>query len=94
MLETTICLEKETKRILLTHNFKRRNRMTFKEAKDYIMPFGKHRGKRLDDIASEDEGLKYLDWLYGEVSGSYYEPRDALAAYLSDSSIKKELENL
>ncbi len=67
--------------------------MTFAEAKTVLMPFGKHKGKTVDQIAETDQGLKYLDWLAGEewVSGRIAQ---AVAIYLADPSIKRELESL
>lgn len=38
-----------------------------KELGETRIPFGKYRGDTLDDIASTDEGLRYLDWLAGQV---------------------------
>lgn len=67
--------------------------MTFAEAAKYVMPFGKHKGRTLDAIASDDDGLRYLDWLRGERGGVNDVDR-ALVAYLDDPTIKKELENL
>ncbi len=67
--------------------------MTFKEAQEFIMPFGKRVHEALDDIASTDDGLLYLDWLVYQ-DFVYGELKEALEAYLGDSSIKKELENL
>ena len=66
--------------------------MTFKESQDYVLTFGKYNGETLDQIAGSDEGLVYLDWLYGELPEN--QTRYALAAYLSDPSIKKELERI
>lgn len=64
----------------------------FKVAKSYRMPFGKYKGQTLDDIASTDDGLRYLDWLAGEdIRGPL---KDALEAYLDDESISTELETL
>ena len=67
--------------------------LDFKQAKQFVMPFGQHRGETLDAIATDDEGLKYLDWLVGRnwVDGAL---KEALTAYLSDKSIKKELNAL
>lgn len=67
--------------------------MTFSEAKNVRMPFGAHIGMALDAIAADDAGLKYLDWLLGE-GRLYGTLKEAVLAYLSDPSIKKELENL
>ena len=67
--------------------------MTFKEAQEFQLPFGKHKGRTLDAVASEDDGLKYIDWLVGQ-EFVYGKTKEALLAYLGDPSIKKELENL
>ena len=68
--------------------------MTYKEAAAFVMPFGKHKGRTLDTIASTDDGLKYLDWLRGERSSGGGRNRNvdsALAAYLDDAAIKREV---
>lgn len=62
--------------------------MDTEEAAKVVMPFGKYRGKCLEDI----EDILYLDWLLGEKqeqkqSGNLV---DALAAYLSNK--KPEIE--
>jgi uncharacterized protein (DUF3820 family) len=56
------------------------------------MPFGKYRGKRLDDIASTDDGLKYLDWAVGEFRPGNV--RDFIERYLRDETIREELDAL
>ncbi len=67
--------------------------MTFKEAQEFVLTFGKYEDEALDDIASTDDGLLYLDWLAGEqIMDS--ELRLALHVYLSDICIQKELEDL
>lgn len=73
-------------------------RITFSEASNTLMTFGKYAkdNKTLDQIAEDDEGLLYLDWLFGEMTK---EPQfgykahifDAMKTYLNDSSIKKEV---
>jgi hypothetical protein len=73
--------------------------ISFADAKNFKIPFGKHEGESIDGLAQSDDGLRYLDWLYGEMSG---EPQrgikahffDALKVYMEDSSIKKEVEDL
>ena len=66
--------------------------MTFEQAAAFIIPIGKHKGKRLDDVAQTDGGLRYLDWLRGERGTKHNWPLDnALAAYLDDTSVSKEL---
>jgi uncharacterized protein (DUF3820 family) len=68
--------------------------MTFDQAKTFVMPFGKHKGRTLEQIASDDEGLQYLDWLFGERGDGGFQLDRALVAYLEDPSIQKELEDL
>lgn len=60
--------------------------MDFTEASGYIMPFGKHKGSTLARIGSNNDGLKYLDWLIGQdwVSGKL---KEALGTYLKHPSI-------
>jgi len=67
--------------------------MNFLDAMIYKMKFGKYAGKTLDEIAKTDEGLKYLDYLYGQ-TWLTAETRDALTAYVSEPSISKEILNL
>lgn len=53
---------------------------------DYVMPFGKHKGKTLAEIADDDEGVRYLDWMRG-VRGVRDEGdgvRAAIDAFLDD----------
>ncbi len=66
---------------------------SFKDAAAVRLSFGKHKGRSLDEIASTDEGLRYLDWLVEE---KIYDKwlRAALDIYMDDPAIKKELEDL
>lgn len=64
----------------------------FDYAKKYVLPFGKYKGQRLDDIAKTDEGLLYLDWLYGEVEEG--NTKQMLKIYFEDETIKKEINKL
>lgn len=64
--------------------------MKFKDAANFVMPFGIHKDKKFDKIAETDSGLKYLDWLSGR-DNIYGNLRDALTAYLSDKHIAKDL---
>ena len=66
----------------------------FERAKSFEMPFGKHKGRTLDDIAQDDDGLRYLDWMRNarEDDGKTMDVDKALRAYLNDPSIQKELE--
>lgn len=67
--------------------------MNFKEASNNIIPFGKYKGKTLDQIASSDEGLKYLDWLMGQTN-LFGEFKESINIYMSDEIIKNELTKL
>lgn len=58
-----------------------------------VIPFGKHKGKTIDQIAKTDEGLRYLDWLAGQDIWNH-QVRLALNEYLSDPLIKDELDKL
>ena len=64
----------------------------FDYAKKYTIPFGKYKGQRIDSIAQLDEGLLYLDWLYGETKDSNI--KQILKIYLEDETIKNELSKL
>lgn len=65
----------------------------FKAAQSFVIKFGKYKGVTLDDIASTDEGLKYLDWLNGQTWLN--DPlKKHVVNYLSDPSIRKELDAL
>ena len=68
--------------------------MTFSSAEKFVMPWGKHKHRTLDDIASDDEGLRYLDWLRDlrhEDNSARIGLDEALDAYLDDPAIQKEL---
>ncbi len=71
--------------------------MTFSDAKNFVMPWGKYAGETLDRIAQSDEGLSYLDWLRDKRRSDEevtvrFPIDDALDAYLDDPAIQKELE--
>lgn len=67
--------------------------MKFADAAIVVVPFGKYRGKKIDKIAESDEGLLYLDWLLDQDLRT--EPlRTALAVYLSDETVAKQLDAL
>ncbi len=57
----------------------------------YRMPFGKYRKATLDNIASTDGGLKYLDWCAGEFDG---EVQERLLAFLRQPTIAAELSKI
>ncbi len=62
----------------------------FKQACDYVMPIGKYRGQTLRDIAGDDEGLLWLDWLRGR-RGIDPAIKQHIDAYLDDPTIEREL---
>jgi uncharacterized protein (DUF3820 family) len=70
--------------------------MTFAESKKFIMPFGKYKGCKLDFIAKTDEGLRYLDWFYGEKGLPREHPDvfEAIDAYMKDPTIAKEVDRV
>ena len=67
--------------------------MTFEEAKTYPMPWGKYKGRQLDAIAQDKEGLEYLDWLRGvrAEDGKDDNIDRFIGVFLSDPSIRKEI---
>jgi uncharacterized protein (DUF3820 family) len=68
--------------------------MNYKAAADFVLPFGKYKGKTLDAAAVTNEGLLWLDWIRGERQGKR-EPLDlALAAYLDDPTIARAIADL
>jgi hypothetical protein len=72
--------------------------MDYRTASQYEVPFGKYKDRTLDDIAQTDAGLLYLDWLRGELDKKCNRTdetlRDALRAYLDDTTITNELRKL
>jgi hypothetical protein len=65
--------------------------VTFQEARDVLVPFGKFQGVPIDKVAYTDDGLRYLDWLRGK--NLYGRFKEALDTYLTDPSIVRELES-
>lgn len=72
--------------------------MPFKDAAGYVLTFGKYRGRTLDDVASTDDGLLYLDWLEGTDRPGHnrldYWTGLALRSYLADTTIARDVEKL
>lgn len=67
--------------------------MIFREASETIMPFGEWQGFTLDQTATSDEGLMFLDRLRG--SGRLYgKLKDAIETYLDDPTISRELADI
>lgn len=63
--------------------------MTYDEAANFKMPWGKHRGLTLDEIGTSDAGLRYLDWLCGQQIHDVG-VRAAVTAYCTDEVIAAE----
>jgi hypothetical protein len=40
--------------------------ITFRDARDHVIPFGRYSGQTIDDIARTDRGLLWLQWLYDD----------------------------
>lgn len=59
---------------------------TFEEASAYIIPFGKHKGERVEDVP-----LRYLDWAIGEWDAGRPVTR-AIAVYLKHPSIARQID--
>jgi hypothetical protein len=66
--------------------------MNFEVAQRYVMPFGKYKGKSLDDIGSSDEGLRYLDYMRGILDGG--PALTMIAKYLDEPVIARELRSI
>lgn len=64
----------------------------FKKAQGYRLNFGQYEGQTIDEIASTDKGLLYLDWCVGALEHS--QAWRWINVYLSDPGIKRDLENL
>lgn len=65
-----------------------------------VVPLGKYKGQTIDDVATTDDGLRYLDWLRGAMEYDPYRWRlwggflERLAAYLDDFAVAHDLEGL
>lgn len=55
-----------------------------------VVTFGKYRGQSIEQIGRSDEGLLYLDWLYGQ-NWLKVELKRSLGAYLNDPVIRNEV---
>jgi hypothetical protein len=66
--------------------------MTAKETCAFVMPFGKHKGKTLCDIAVDDpDGARYLDWVVG-LSDLRPDLHAALKSFLAIPWVEKMVE--
>ena len=67
---------------------------TMAELRDTVIPYGKHKGRTLDDVASTGGGLLYLDkqrdrdWVRETHPGL----AEALNTYLAEPAVARELE--
>jgi len=77
----------------------------FRLAAEFVLPFGKFVGQRIDKVAEFDAGLLYLDWLRGELeaeskknAGRLGANREALLkhlqTYLDDPTIANDVAKL
>lgn len=64
--------------------------MTFNDARTFPVPFGKYKGKQLQEVGQSDSGLLYLDWMLG-LDNLYDKTKDALSAYLLEPEIEKRV---
>ncbi len=64
------------------------------EARDTVIPFGKHKGRTFDEVASSTSGLLYLDKQRGRdwVRENHPELAWALDAYLSEPGVARDLD--
>lgn len=67
--------------------------MTFDEAKRMRLTFGKYQGQSIEDVASDDEGLRYLDWAVDQ-DFVWQSLKLALEVYVSDPAITAEIERV
>lgn len=56
--------------------------MTLQEALNFVMPFGKYKEQTMQQVVEDgddgDDGLKYIDWLYG-LNNLYPDTRQAVS---------------
>lgn len=64
--------------------------MTFEEARDTLMPFGKHKGLTFGEILDEDP--TYLVWLEAEVKWDRPHLEEAFTIFMSEESVKLDIQ--
>lgn len=70
--------------------------VTFDTAKNYRLNFGKHKGKTLNEVAFDNEGLTYLAWLMDQewinnpVNKFQEELLDNLVTFTTDPRVVKD----
>ena len=64
------------------------------EIRDTVIPFGKHKGRTFNDLASSNAGLLYLDKQRGRdwVRETHPDLAQALDAYLSEPGVSREID--
>lgn len=69
-----------------------RRELTMEEAGSIVLPFGKFKDKSIDEVASTDDGLKYLDWLLGQ-AWLRGDMKLGIEVYLSDEAVSRDLQD-
>ena len=64
----------------------------FEQASSYRLQFGIHQGQAIEEIASTQRGLLYLDFLRGIRLD--FHTKNAVCTYLDDPAIAKDLATL
>lgn len=64
--------------------------MTFEEAAETVMPFGKHKGLTFGEILEEDP--TYLVWLEAEVTWDRPELEKAFTIFMSDDDVRMDID--
>ena len=64
------------------------------ETRDTVIPFGKHKGRTFDDVASTTGGLLYLDKQRGRdwVRDTHPDLAQALDDYLAEPGVARDLD--
>jgi hypothetical protein len=70
----------------------RKDEIKFRDACDFLVPFGKYRGRKLADVGRTDDGLRYLVWMVN-LDDLRDETRAHIAAYLKEPRVAKMVDN-
>lgn len=70
--------------------------MEFKQAAEFKIPWGDHKGEKIDDVAKTNSGLRDLTRLQAWMEEKNHQSRfrQHLDAYLGNESIQKEVEEV
>ena len=63
----------------------------WREAANFVMPFGEFKGLTLEAIAETDRGLQYLDWLIGWEK-LWDSTKEIIERFLADPTVKADLQ--